>query len=56
MAVIFSELGLRDSARDTHMILTATAQTKLVRWAATLNLMELASLDGMEDAFDAYAK
>jgi tetratricopeptide (TPR) repeat protein len=56
IAVIFSELGLRDSARDTHMILTATAQTKLVRWTATLNLMELASLDGMEDAFDAYAK
>jgi tetratricopeptide (TPR) repeat protein len=55
IAVLFSELGLRDSARDTHMILTATAQTKLLRWTATLNLMELAGLDGMEDAFDAYA-
>ena len=38
------------------MILTATGQTKLLRWTATLNLMELASLDGMEEAFDAYAK
>ncbi|HKH00427.1 MAG TPA: hypothetical protein VKB08_06875 [Bradyrhizobium sp.] len=56
IAVIFSELGLRDSARDAHMILTATAQTKLVRWTATLNLMELASLDGMEEAFESYAK
>jgi tetratricopeptide (TPR) repeat protein len=56
IAGLFTELGLHDSARDTHMILTATAERKLVRWTATLNLMELASLDGMEDAFDAYAK
>ena len=56
IAVLFSELGLRDAARDTHMILTATGQTKLLRWTATLNLMELASLDGMEEAFDAYAQ
>jgi len=56
IAGLFTELGLHDSARDTHMILTASAQTKLVRWTATLNLMELASLDGMESAFDAYAK
>jgi tetratricopeptide (TPR) repeat protein len=56
IAVLFSELGVRESARDAHMILTATAQTKLVRWTATLNLMELASLDGIEDAFDGYAR
>lgn len=56
IAGLFTELGLHGSARDTHMILTASAQTKLVRWTATLNLMELASLDGMESAFDAYAK
>jgi len=56
IAVLFSELGLRDSARDTHMILTATGQTKLLRWTATLNLMELASMDGVEEAFDGYAK
>jgi tetratricopeptide (TPR) repeat protein len=56
IAGFFSELGLRDSARDTHMILSTAGQTKLLRWTATANLMELASLDGMEDAFDAYAK
>ena len=55
IAGLFTELGMHESARDTHMILTATAQSKLVRWTATLNLMELAGLDGMEDAFDAYA-
>jgi tetratricopeptide (TPR) repeat protein len=56
IAVLFSELGLHESARDTHLILAATAQTKVVRWSATLNLMELAGLDGMEEPFDAYAK
>lgn len=55
LAVAFSEVGMRDASRDAHLILTATAQTKWVRWQATVNLMELASLDGMEEAFDAYA-
>ena len=56
IAVLFSELGLNDSARDTHLILAATGQTKLLRWTATLNLMELESLDGTVEGFDAYAK
>jgi tetratricopeptide (TPR) repeat protein len=56
IAVLFSELGLRESARDAHLILTATGQSKLVRWTATLNLMELASIDGLPDAFDSYAR
>jgi tetratricopeptide (TPR) repeat protein len=55
IASIFTDLGMRDAARDAHLILTATAETKLVRWTATVNLLELASLDGMEDAFDSYA-
>jgi tetratricopeptide (TPR) repeat protein len=55
IAAMFTEIGLRDSARDAHLILVATAQSKWVRWLATINLMELASLDGMEGAFDAYA-
>jgi tetratricopeptide (TPR) repeat protein len=56
IAALFTELGLRDSARDAHLILAATAQSKLVRWTATLNLMELASVDGLPDAFDSYAR
>jgi tetratricopeptide (TPR) repeat protein len=55
IAVLFSELGLRDSARDAHLILATTAQSKLVRWTATLNLMELAGIDGLQEAFDSYA-
>jgi tetratricopeptide (TPR) repeat protein len=55
IAALFTELGLHDSARDAHLVLASTAQSKLVRWTATLNLMELASLDGLQDAFDSYA-
>jgi tetratricopeptide (TPR) repeat protein len=55
IAAIFTQLGMHDPARDALLVLTATAQMKFVRWSATLNLMELASLDGMEDAFDGYA-
>jgi tetratricopeptide (TPR) repeat protein len=56
IAGIFTELGMRDSARDAHLILAASAQTKYLRWSATVNLMELASLDGMEEQFDTYAR
>ncbi len=55
IAALFTELGLRDSARDAHSILATTAQSKLVQWTATLNLMELASIEGLPDAFDSYA-
>jgi tetratricopeptide (TPR) repeat protein len=55
LAVAFSEVGMRDASRDAHLILAATAQTKWVRWQATINLMELASLDGAEEAFECYA-
>jgi tetratricopeptide (TPR) repeat protein len=56
IAAMFTQLGMHDSARDAHLVLTSTAQSKVARWSATLNLMELASLDGMEDAFDGYAR
>jgi tetratricopeptide (TPR) repeat protein len=55
LAVGFSELGMREAARDAHMLLTATAQTQWVRWQATINLMELAGHEEMEEAFDSYA-
>ena len=55
IAALFTELGLRDSARDAHLILATTAQSKLVRWTSTLNLMELASIDGLQDSFNSYA-
>ena len=56
IAAMFTELGMHDAARDSHLILAATAQAKFTRWSATLNLMELASLDGMEEAFGNYSR
>jgi tetratricopeptide (TPR) repeat protein len=56
IAAMFTQLGMHESARDAHLILASTSQTKFVRWSATLNLMELASLEGVEEAFDRYAR
>jgi hypothetical protein len=38
------------------MVLAATAQSKTVRGQATINLMELAGMDDMPEAFDGYAR
>jgi tetratricopeptide (TPR) repeat protein len=56
IAGLFIELGLREPARDAYLILVSTAQSQLIRWSATLNLMELAGLDRMEGVFDQYAR
>ena len=53
---MFSEIGLRDAARETHLLLVATTQSKQVRQAATINLMELAAQDEMPEVFDSYAR
>jgi tetratricopeptide (TPR) repeat protein len=55
VAAALSGLGMFESARDAHLILAATSQIQWVRWQATINLMELASREGMERAFDDYA-
>ena len=56
IAAAFEEVGMRDASRDANLLLVATTQTKWVRWQATINLMELAARDHMEQAFDEYAK
>src|SRR5450759_4195445 len=56
IGAMFTELGLHDAARDSHVILAATAQSRMVRSTATINLMELATIDGMPEAFDSYAR
>jgi tetratricopeptide (TPR) repeat protein len=55
LASAFSGLGMTDAARDAYLLVSATAQTKWARWSATINLMELASRDGMQAEFDNYA-
>jgi len=56
LAALFTEIGLRDAARDTHLLLSVTTQNRYARAQATVNLMELASIDQMPEAFDAYAR
>jgi hypothetical protein len=55
LAAAFAEIGLRTAARDAHMVIALTSAQQWVRWQATINLMELAALDGEEPAFDSYA-
>jgi tetratricopeptide (TPR) repeat protein len=55
LGVAFYEIGMRDAARDAHLILASTSQLKWVRSQALINLMELAGIDGMREAFDGYA-
>jgi tetratricopeptide (TPR) repeat protein len=56
IGAMFTSLGLRDAARDSHLVLAATAQSLMVRGTANINLMELAAIDGMPEAFDGYAR
>jgi tetratricopeptide (TPR) repeat protein len=56
IAAAFAGMGMHDAARDGYLIVAVTAQSQWVRWQASLNLMELAALDGRESDFDAYAR
>ena len=56
IAAAFVELGMRDAGRDAHLVLSLTSRYHWVRSQATINLMELAAMDGMEEAFEGYAK
>ena len=56
IAAMWVELGVRAAARDAFLILLATAQEQYTRWLATVNLMELAALDGIEVAFEQYRR
>lgn len=56
MGAIFADLGMRDAARDAHLIVSATSQSQWLVAQANINLMELAALDGLEETFDEYAQ
>ena len=56
IAAAFAGMGMRDAARDGYLIVAVTAQSQWVRWQATLNLMELAAMDGRGADFNAYAR
>lgn len=54
LALSFMDLGVYSAARDSYLILSATAQEEYVRWAAELNLLELAVQTGSETLFEQY--
>lgn len=56
IAVSFLDLGVYSAARDAYLVLSATAQEQYTRWAATLNLLEIAALTGMQPVFELYRR
>lgn len=56
MASNFADIGLYTAARDANLVLAATAQEQYTRWVATINLMELASIDHKEIVFEQYRR
>ncbi len=56
IATAFRHLGLVDVARDSYLVLAATAEEQYVRWIAGLNLMELAAEQGSELQFEQYRR
>ena len=56
IAVSFLDLGVYSAARDAYLVLSATAQEQYTRWAATLNLLEIAALTGMQPLFELYRR
>ena len=54
LALNFLELGVYSAARDAYLVLSATAQEEYVRWAADLNLMDIAARTHAETLFELY--
>jgi tetratricopeptide (TPR) repeat protein len=51
LAAIAFAAGYRETARDANLVLLATAREPWVRWIATINLMEISTLDRREVEF-----
>jgi hypothetical protein len=51
LAAIALAAGYRETARDANLVLAATARQPLTGWVATINLMEIATLDRREFDF-----
>jgi hypothetical protein len=56
IATAFYMLGVRSAARDAYLIIEATAQEQYHRWAASINLMELAAREGSMPLFERYRR
>ena len=56
IASAFYMLGVRSAAKDAFMIIEATAQEQYQRWAASINLMEIAAREGSMPLFERYRR
>jgi tetratricopeptide (TPR) repeat protein len=56
IAAAFIELGVLSAARDALVVLASTAQEQYIRWAATVNLLEVASRERCEPVFEQYRR
>jgi tetratricopeptide (TPR) repeat protein len=56
VAASFYMLGARSAARDAYLVLEATGQEQYQRWVASINLMEIASVDGSVTLFERYKR
>ena len=52
IAAAYAGLGMNETARDGYSIVAITSPHQWVRWQATLNLMELAVIEGDEAEFE----
>jgi tetratricopeptide (TPR) repeat protein len=56
IAHAFSELGVYSAARDAYLVLSVTAQEQFMRWAASINLLDIAAKTGAEVPFEMYRR
>jgi tetratricopeptide (TPR) repeat protein len=54
LAACSAALGHLELARQVNEIVYTTASTRELRWAAAINLLEMAAADGREQVFEAY--
>jgi len=54
MARALADMGLRHAAHDAYLVLHMTAREREIQLAAATNLLELAVIDGQQDAFVSY--
>jgi tetratricopeptide (TPR) repeat protein len=56
IAAAFTSLGVYTAARDALLVLTVTAQEQYMRWAASINLLDVASLTGSRVLFEQHQR
>jgi tetratricopeptide (TPR) repeat protein len=56
LGATFSLLGIYSAARDAYLVVAATAQEQYTRWAAMINLLDLAADERREPVFEQYRR